>query len=167
MNRNPGPKTSSLQLGSLPALSQIKRIKHFSNKFSRASVVLISAWSFLPSCSSRSPDHRTHLLIPSPALLTLPITQATAGTCHVALVHPPVGQPQTRSSLGLAPPSWGGGAEAQVGLEREEEQAMVSGLGTFTYSGAISSNDFSKLSRGYRLLQRAAFSHFVPNDGES
>lgn len=44
---------------------------------------------------------------------------------------------------------------------------MVSGLGIFTYSGAISSNDFSKLSRGYRLLQRAAFNHIVSNDGEA
>lgn len=34
MNGNPGQKTGPLQLGSLPALSQIERIKRFTTKFS-------------------------------------------------------------------------------------------------------------------------------------
>lgn len=52
-----------------------------------------------------------------------------------------------------------------MGSERGEEQGMVSGVGTFTFSGVFSSNDFLKLSRGYRhhhyLLHRATFSHIV------
>lgn len=35
-----------------------------------------------------------------------------------------------------------------MGSECREDQSMVPGLGTFTFSGVISSNDFLKLSRG-------------------
>lgn len=55
------------------------------------------------SCLAAGPDPRSHLLIPRPALLTLPITQATPGTDHEALIHPPAAGSQVCSRPDQAP----------------------------------------------------------------